>query len=255
MNLKLQNKSYGFSSFQWHMITIKHFLYLCISIIIISACTGSNNEQTKKERIVNIGQWSLFLGKTGFDDIKLVYDTLQKKFFIIDEMLRYKDTSEVVIQKTNDLYRVDYVKDWDDRYEVLENGEITMISKGHSDVSSDPIVFEKEKLESYISIANQVNLNSIEWKDITNEISNVEKDKILRWSKSYLEKTIVNPQSIIYPKIKQIRIFCKGDRYKIEYSIKTRDLYNNYKDCSISLKYKYDDQKALVYLNLETEKL
>lgn len=254
MNLKQQDKSSSFSPSQWNLITLKNFLYLCIAVIIVFACTDSKNEQTKKERIVNIGQWSLFLGKTGYDDIKLVYDTLQKKFFVIDEMLRYRDTSEVVIQKTSDLYKIDYVKDWDDRYEVLENGEITMISKGHSNVSSDPILFEKEKLDVFISTANQAESNSIEWKVITNEISNDERNKVFRWSKDYVEKSIVNPKSIIYPNGKLIIFYCKGDKYKMEYSIKAKDLYNKYIDYSLTLKYKYDDKGDMVYLNLDIAK-
>ena len=122
---------------------MKKIFLFCILGLLLSACTEN------KGRIVYIGQWSLDLGSFGIDDITLIYDTLQNKFFIADKMSNYTDTSEIIVQKLGKGYLLDYKKEWDDRYKINEAGVLSMISKGQVSERADPKYFYEDVLMSY----------------------------------------------------------------------------------------------------------
>jgi hypothetical protein len=224
---------------------MKKLFLFCILGLLLSACVEN------KGRIVYIGQWSLDLGNVGIDDITLIYDTLQNKFFIADKMPNYTDTSEVIVQKQGKGYRLDYKKEWDDRYRINEEGILTMISKGHISESASPNYFYEDQLETYYVEPTETELDLKEWKDVTKEIDNSELEKLMEWSKGIIEKTIVNSKSIVYPNYNQMVVFKKGDDYKVKYSITAKDLYNSNKQLNPIIKFKYDEKKEFVFSNLD----
>lgn len=201
-----------------------------------------------------IGLWTVPVTTQLTTNIRLYYDEKAGIYYTKekDSNTSKQDSLVVVIKKKDAAtYTVEYARRLEDNYVITADNRVTWKCPGYADVKCGGNI-DLEKLASTYELYKGSSSPKPSWADAI-KLTSKEKADFYEWSKKYVKMSVIEPETLVFPGISAVKYSQKENRYRVEYKVSGKDLYNNNVAYPISILFEKDENGEPTFLSIATE--
>lgn len=243
-------------------MSIYRLLFLVALIVFMTSCKSNSNTSPINTSDISsfpsandsglIGEWTLPITKTITNNVQLFYDSSSGCFYTkeLQSGASTQDSIPVaVVKRENGIYEVEYVNQIDSyileyRTSALWRSPGQQAVHCNGNINIDKLVSAYE--QSVASGSSQPH-----WE--TANVSASEKAKFYSWSKGYVKKCVVEPNSLVFPNINDVSVSQKQNKFKIEYKASGIDSQKEKITYPVCIYFEKDNKGELTLLNITLE--
>ena len=247
---------------------MRAYLYLIITLpFIIASCKNINEKKsTAPEQVVetpkveapkikvstidDIGSWTMPITNQISNKVTLKFDVNKKKYYTKEKMSNSNKTDSlgVIITKKGQGYHIEYSGSLKDNYTIDDSGGIIWNCPGYSPVKCKGTISLHNLGESFKMYKPDAKARWV----ATSSLSPEQAAKVFEWSQRYVKACVVEPESVIFPNVKDVKFFSRnGEGYKIEYKSTGKNLYKQTVTYPVSIIFENLDDPILHTISLE----
>lgn len=238
------------------------FIVLVALMVLISSCK-SNSSSTKVDTsefsaipspTTNglIGEWNVPITRTITTNVQLFYDSSSGCFYTKELQSGASEQDSIpvaVVKRDNGIYEVEYVNQIDS-YILEYRTSALWRSPGQQAVHCNGNI-DIDKLVSAYEQSVASGSSQPHWE--TANVSASEKAKFYSWSKGYVKKCVVEPNSLVFPNINDVSVSQKQNKFKIEYKASGIDSQKEKITYPVCIYFEKDNKGELTLLNITLE--
>lgn len=200
--------------------------------------------------IENIGYWTMPITNQISNRVTLKFDKSKGKYYTLEKMSNANkvDSSGVIVKKKDGGYHIEYTGAMKDNYSIDKTGAVVWHCPGYDDVRCSSRIDMNNLGETFQLYKPDA---KIRWA-IISSLTTEQASNIYEWSKKYVKACVVNPETVTFPDIKEIKYFSRSDsRYKIEYKATGKNLYNESVTYPVCIVFENPEEPVFNTISLE----
>ena len=198
----------------------------------------------------NIGTWTMPITSQINNRVTLKFNAQKGKYYTLEKMSNANktDSLDVIVTKKDGGYHIEYSGSMKDNYTVDETGSVLWHCPGYDNVRCSGKLDMNNLDETFLMYKPG---KKARWQ-ATSSLTSEQAKSIFDWSKRYVRACVLEPESLVFPDIDEVKFFSRDDaRYKIEYKAVGKDLYKKTVTYPISIVFESPDSPVFHTISLE----